>query len=163
MLCEMDREVLCVINMKTDGKAINFSIVSIGAINQSVAEPRELFKTSILSNAASMIMVHNHVSGNLEPSKSDVMVTDRMVQLCNFMGIPLLDHIIVGGDNSEYFSFKEKDILPVVKRNMITDYHDIKFYSDGSKEGIEDADIIDVAEKKQMQFGDESRESTRHR
>lgn len=127
MLFEMDREVLCVLNLRTDGKPINFSIVSIGAINQSIAEPRELFKASILSNAASMLMVHNHPSGSLNPSKSDVLVTDRMVQLCNLMGIPLLDHIIVGGDNKEYFSFKSKGIMPYDSSKLTMDYKDIDF------------------------------------
>lgn len=68
MLCEMDREVVCVINLKSDGTPINCNFASMGAINQAVAEPRELFKSAILSNAAKMILVHNHPSGRLEPS-----------------------------------------------------------------------------------------------
>ncbi len=60
MLCEMDREVVCVINLKSDGTPINCNFASMGAINQAVAEPRELFKSAILSNAAKMILVHNH-------------------------------------------------------------------------------------------------------
>jgi len=166
MLCEMDREVLCVINMKTDGKPINFSIVSIGAINQSLAEPRELFKTSILSNAASLIMVHNHVSGSLVPSQSDIIVTDKMVQLSNFMGIPLLDHIIVGGENKEYFSFKGKDVLPVAKGNIATDYHDIDFGTgeDMEKlEGIGSVEVAEVAENHNIDFTDTDNSRAHHR
>ena len=64
-LCEMDREVLCVINLRADGTPINCNIVSMGAVNQTIAEPRELFKASILSNAVQMLMMHNHPSGNL--------------------------------------------------------------------------------------------------
>ena len=82
----MDREVLCVINLKSDGTPINCNIVSIGAVNQSIAEPRELFEASILSNAAQMIIVHNHPSGSLEPSKIDIMLTDRMLKLTDLMG-----------------------------------------------------------------------------
>lgn len=74
-LCEMDREVLCVINLKSDGTPVNCNIVSMGAVNQTIAEPRELFKASILSNAAKMIIVHNHPSGELEPSRQDVLTT----------------------------------------------------------------------------------------
>ena len=59
-LCEMDREVVCVINLKSDGTPINCNFASMGAINQAIIEPRELFKSAILSNAATMIMVHNH-------------------------------------------------------------------------------------------------------
>ena len=88
---EMDREVLCVLNLQTDGRPINFSIVSIGAVNHCIAEPREIFKSSILSNAASMMLIHNP-SGNLAPSDSDTQITDRMIRLCNLMGIRFLDH-----------------------------------------------------------------------
>ena len=107
-LCEMDREVLCVINLRTDGTPINCSIVSMGAVDKTIAEPRELFKASILSNAAQMIIVHNHPSGELKPSKEDIMTTDRMLKLTELMVIKLADHVIVGGDNSQYFSFREK-------------------------------------------------------
>lgn len=59
-LCEMDREVLCVINLKADNTPINCNFASIGALNQTLAHPREMFKSSILSNAANMILVHCH-------------------------------------------------------------------------------------------------------
>lgn len=126
-LCEMDREVLCVINLRADSTPINCSIVSIGAVNQTIAEPRELFKASILSNAAQMIIVHNHPSGNLEPSKQDTMLTDRMLKLTDLMGITLKDHVIVGGDNSQYFSFHEKGLLEHPKIYFSTDYKSLEF------------------------------------
>lgn len=127
MLCEMDREVLCVLNLKSDNTPINCNIVSIGAINQTLAHPREMLKSSILSNAANMILLHNHPSGSLQPSKDDTILTDRMIKLCKLVGIPLLDHIIVGGDNHEYFSFKEKGILMNPVASYSTDYHSLKF------------------------------------
>ena len=126
-LCEMDREVLCVINLRTDGTPINCNIVSMGALNQTIAEPRELFKASILSNAAQMIIVHNHPSGSLEPSKPDTMLTDRMLKLTDLMGITLKDHVIVGGDNSHYFSFHEKGLLEHPKIYFSTDYKALDF------------------------------------
>jgi len=125
-LCEMDREVICVINLKADGTPINCSFVSMGALNEALAHPREMVKASILSNAANMIMVHNHPSGQLLPSSTDTWLTDRMVQVCQMIGIPLLDHIIVGGDNTSYFSFKEKDILPMASIRLKTDYQEIQ-------------------------------------
>ena len=126
-LCEMDREVLCVINLKSDNTPINCNIVSIGAVNQTIAEPRELFKASILSNAAQMIMVHNHLSSNLEPSKQDTMITDRMLKLTDMMGITLLDHVIVGGDNRQYFSFREKGLMQYSGIYLSTDYKTLNF------------------------------------
>ena len=121
-LCQMDREIICVINLRSDGCPINCSICSIGAIDQAVAHPREIMKTAILSNAASIILLHNHPSGNLAPSKDDTMITDRMAGVCHLLGVPLVDHIIVGGDNKEYFSFREKGILPVKRARYEKDY-----------------------------------------
>ena len=124
-LCQMDREIICVINLRSDGCPINCSICSIGAINQAVAHPREIMKTAILSNAASIILVHNHPSGNLQPSKEDTMITDRMATVCELLGIPLVDHVIVGGDNKSYFSFREKGILPMKKVKLESEYKKI--------------------------------------
>ena len=128
-LCEMDREVVCIINLKSDGTPINCTFASMGALDRSVAHPRELLKATILSNASTMIMLHNHPSGNLDPSMEDSMLTDRMIKLCDLVGVPLVDHIIVGGDNSDYFSFKEKDRLPAsnLRYSLKTDYKDIEF------------------------------------
>lgn len=127
LLCEMDREVVCVINLKTDGTPINCNFASMGAISQAVAEPRELFKTAILSNAAKMMLVHNHPSGMLEPSKEDTILTDRMLKLTALLGIPLIDHVIVGGDNSRYFSFREKEMLAMPQINLTQNYQYLEF------------------------------------
>lgn len=128
-LCEMDREVVCIINLKSDGTPINCTFASMGALDRSVAHPRELLKATILSNASTMIMLHNHPSGNLDPSMEDSMLTDRMIKLCDLVGVPLVDHIIVGGDNTDYFSFKEKDRLPAsnLRYSLKNDYKDIEF------------------------------------
>lgn len=128
-LCEMDREVVCIINLKSDGTPINCTFASMGALDRSIAHPRELLKATILSNASTMIMIHNHPSGNLDPSIEDSILTDRMIKICDLVGVPLVDHIIVGGDNSNYFSFKEKDRLPAsnLRYSLKTDYKDIEF------------------------------------
>lgn len=127
LLCEMDREMLCIINLKANSKPINCNIVSIGALNHTLAHPREMLKSSILSNAANIIMMHNHPSGSLEPSRDDTMLTDRMIQICNLIEIPLLDHIIVAGDNTRYFSFKERGIMTNPLALYQTDYHELQF------------------------------------
>ncbi|MGN1196852.1 MAG: JAB domain-containing protein [Acetatifactor sp.] len=127
LLCEIDREVVCVINLKSDGTPINCNFASVGAINQAVVEPRELFKSAILSNAATMIMVHNHPSGNVEPSKTDTVLTDRILKLSFLLGIPLADHVIVGGDNRSYFSFKEKGLLTMPQISLVQHYQELDF------------------------------------
>ncbi len=126
-LCEMDREVLCVVNLKSDNTPINCTIASMGSLNQSIVSPREIFKSSILSNAAQMLLIHNHPSGSLNPSKDDIEVTDRLIKLTDLMGIPLIDHIIVGGDNLEYFSMREKKLMSHERVQYERDYKNLQF------------------------------------
>lgn len=117
LMCDLDREVVCIINLKADGTPINCHFASMGALDQAMVKPREMFKASILSNAAKMILLHNHPSGNLFPSKEDCGMTDRLLRLSELLGIPIVDHIIVGGDNREYFSFREHCLIenPAIK------------------------------------------------
>ena len=110
-LSEMDREVICIANLNTDLKPINLNFASVGGLNSAIANPRELLKSCILSNSANIIMVHNHPSGNVLPSKDDIATTDRMVQLSDLLGIKFVDHLIVGRNSQEYFSFREKEII----------------------------------------------------
>ena len=126
-LCDMDREVVCVINLKADNTPINCHFASVGALDYAMAHPRELLKTGILSNAAGMILCHCHASGSLLPSQADVKLTDRMQQLCELVGIPLLDHVIVGGDNSMYFSFKEKGLVKKPSVAYRSDYRRLEW------------------------------------
>lgn len=126
-LCGMDQEVVCVINLKADNTPINCHFASVGALNYSMAHPRELLKASILSNAAGMILAHNHTSGKLLPSEDDVRLTEKMQQVCGLVGIPLVDHVIVGGDNSRYFSFREKGLVKNPQREYQTDYRRLEW------------------------------------
>lgn len=121
---DYDREVVGVVHLRTDNVPINMTIASIGTLNSSVAHPRELMKAAFLSNASSIILFHNHPSGRLEPSKEDIALTNRMQQLCTLAGIPVLDHIILGKDQY-YYSFREKDILPMDSIPYSTDLADI--------------------------------------
>ncbi len=111
-LGEMDREVVCVINMTTKSKPINCSIVSVGVLDGCMVNPREVLKTGILSNASGIILLHNHPSGDVTPSENDILLTKRMCVAGDFVGINVLDHIIVGVGGEEYFSFLEKGVLP---------------------------------------------------
>ena len=127
VMCELDREVVCVLNLKSDGTPINCNFASMGAVDMALAEPRELFKTAILSNAVSMILIHNHPSYDLSPSEHDISITDRILQLSKLMGIMLLDHIIVGGDNKQYFSFREKKLIDYEPLRYEKDYNQLNF------------------------------------
>lgn len=109
-----DREVFCVVNLRNDLKPINVNVVSVGTLNASIAHPREILKSTILSNAAAVMLLHNHPSGNLTPSREDIELTARMQEICTMLGTPVQDHIIVGNDD-RYFSFWEQDILQIAR------------------------------------------------
>jgi len=117
LLDDYDREVMCLVNLQTDGKPINMSIASIGTINASLVSPRELFKAAILSNAAAMILIHNHPSGRIQPSREDHLVTKRMQELCDIMEIPLWDHIIIGAGNGKMYSIVNDTTYDKPSRN----------------------------------------------
>ncbi len=72
-------------------------------------------------------MVHNHPSGELVPSRQDVLITHRILELTELMGIRLADHVIVGGDNSQYFSFSEKKLLQYPSFSFTADYNELDF------------------------------------
>ena len=118
---DMDREALCVINFNSKLQPLNFNLVSIGAIDTTIASPREILKSAILSNAANMMILHNHPSNILEPSKEDIRTTAKLVDICNLVGIPLLDHIIVGPDKGRYFSLRDKQLVDFRKSSTYSD------------------------------------------
>ena len=107
-LSEMDREMVCVINLNNKLVPQSYNIVSIGAINASMAPLANIFKTAIMSNAASIMLAHNHPSGDPTPSREDNELTKRVLQAGRLMEIPLLDHIIVGSGRSVYYSYNER-------------------------------------------------------
>ena len=115
-LSQYDREVFCILNMKNNGQVINMNLVSVGTINASLVIPREVFKSSILANASAIIGLHNHPSGNVKPSKEDMIVTRKLQKCGQLLGIELLDHIIVGGTNGKMLSFREEKMLNVTGR-----------------------------------------------
>ena len=123
-LSEMDRELFCIVNLQADLTPINMNIVSVGSLNEALINPREIFKSAILSNAHSMMLIHNHPSGNLTPSTSDIQTTARMQELGELMGISLVDHIITGRDGN-YYSFRDKGEFPDSRIRFSTRVEDI--------------------------------------
>lgn len=107
MLRDLDREHLCVINLKADLTPVNCNIVSVGDIDSSLACPALIVKSAILCNATKIIVLHNHPSGNVKPSSQDKEVTEKIRYTCNMVGITMLDHIIVGGNLCYSFHLNE--------------------------------------------------------
>ncbi|MGL5379376.1 RadC family protein [Clostridium sp.] len=105
----LHQEVLKLIMLDTKNKIIGIKDVFKGTLNTSIVHPREIFSEAVKRNCANIIVCHNHPSGDPTPSKDDINITIRLKECGKFMGIELLDHIIVG--NGKFISLKEKGIL----------------------------------------------------
>lgn len=103
------QEHLVVIYLNNRHEMIKKEHVFVGSLTESVAHPREIFSLAVKCHAAKIVIGHNHPSGHLAPSKCDEAFTKRMVECGQLLGIPLLDHLIVG--SSGYYSFREHGLM----------------------------------------------------
>jgi DNA repair protein RadC len=103
------KEHFLVLSLDTRNHPIDTQIISIGSLDSSIVHPREVFKEAISSCAASVIFIHNHPSGDPEPSEDDIKLTKRLVEAGGILGIEVLDHIVIG--DNEYLSMKAKNLF----------------------------------------------------
>lgn len=103
------REEFLILILDTKNKIKASKTVSIGSINQTLVHPREVFRFAITNNANSIILSHNHPSGDPSPSHEDILITKRLQEAGKLIGIKVLDHIIIGND--KYISLREKKII----------------------------------------------------
>jgi antirestriction protein ArdC len=107
-----DKESLVVAFLNTKNRVIDYEQVSIGTINSSVIHPREVFRNAILNKAVSVLLCHNHPSGDLTPSPEDLAVTKSLKEAGETLGIPVVDHIIITGLNhQDVYSFRAQGVL----------------------------------------------------
>jgi DNA repair protein RadC len=95
--------------LNQSNKVLHHEIVSEGGITGTIADPRIIFKNALANNATSIVLSHNHPSGNLKPSRQDELLTEKLKQAAQFLDIKVLDHIIVSEEG--YFSFAEEGLL----------------------------------------------------
>lgn len=103
------QEHLLALFLNTKGELLKKETIFIGSLNTSVVHPREIFKRAVSVSAASMVIAHNHPSGDPSPSSQDIEITKRLVKSGRMMDIEVLDHIIIG--QNKYFSFKAHQML----------------------------------------------------
>jgi DNA repair protein RadC len=103
------KEKFILICLNSANKIIRHEVISIGNLNSSIVHPREIFKAAIENSSASVILMHNHPSGNPEPSNEDISITKKLVEAGKMLDIPVFDHIILAGNN--YTSFVEKRLI----------------------------------------------------
>jgi DNA repair protein RadC len=106
---DLEQEEFRVILLNTKNHVIRVFTVSVGTLNASLVHPREVLKPAISSCAASIILVHNHPSGDPSPSEEDIELTTRISQACELIGIILLDHVIIGDDR--FYSLREEGTI----------------------------------------------------
>lgn len=108
-LSHQQREYFVCLLLNTKNAVISKEVISIGSLDASIVHPREVFRPAIKRSSSSIICVHNHPSGNPEPSREDIDVTNHLSEAGKIIGIKLLDHIIIG--HNRYCSLKERGIL----------------------------------------------------
>lgn len=106
MIEDEDREVFLVMMLNTKNRIVAMHRAHVGSLNASIVHPREVFKAAILNNAASIVVSHQHPSGDPTPSREDRDITRRLVEAGKILGIEVLDHIVIG--DGRYYSFKEQ-------------------------------------------------------
>lgn len=106
---DTDREYFMVINLNNQNLPNSIEITSIGSLTETMVSPREVFKSAIVSNSARIILCHTHPSGLTSPSDADIKITNALVKIGKFLDIPVIDHLIVGGD-SVYSLMENGDI-----------------------------------------------------
>ena len=109
-MLSLDREKFRILLLDTKHKVIGIHTVSIGSLTVSIVHPREVYKAAILANAAAIIGIHNHPSGNPDPSPEDHALTKRLAEAGNILGITLLDHVVIG--QNTHYSFGDQGHLP---------------------------------------------------
>jgi DNA repair protein RadC len=107
---EKDREHLYLISLNSRRQVVSKDLISVGTVNETLIHPREIFKKAILKNAVSVILAHNHPSGDTEPSREDIEITGRVAKAGVAMSIPVLDHVIVFNDS--FSSLKRLNLFP---------------------------------------------------
>jgi DNA repair protein RadC len=106
----LDREHFWTLALNTKNRLLRVFEVSIGSLNASIVHPRELFKDAVRASAASLIVVHNHPSGDPTPSGADIQLTRRIVKAGDVLGIEVLDHVVIGSEG-EHASLRDLGLM----------------------------------------------------
>lgn len=108
-MAALDRECLAVALLDTKNRLVGVHAVHIGTVTQAFADPSDVYKAAILANVRAIVVVHNHPSGDPNPSPEDIHATSRLQQAGKVLGIRLLDHIVVAEDG--FVSLREKGLI----------------------------------------------------
>lgn len=103
------RESFAVLLMNRANKALGIAQISVGGVSGTVADPKLIFQHALMANASSIILLHNHPSGNTSPSEADIHLTKKLTECGKFLDLPVLDHLIITTDG--YYSFADEGLI----------------------------------------------------
>jgi DNA repair protein RadC len=106
---EARKEHFLALHLNTRHVVVREELVSVGSLSASIVHPREVFRCAILESAASLILVHNHPSGDPSPSDDDMQITERLAEVGDLVGIPVVDHVVLG--DGAFYSFRATNLL----------------------------------------------------
>ncbi len=109
MIADPNKEFFMALYLNTKNGILKQEVISIGSLNANIVHPREIFKTACMVSASSIIVAHNHPSGDPSPSREDIEITKKLVESGKMIGIEILDHVIIGFDKN--YGFRESGIL----------------------------------------------------
>lgn len=109
MIADPNKEFFMALYLNTKNGILKQEVISIGSLNANIVHPREIFKTACMISASSVIVAHNHPSGDPSPSREDIELTKKLVESGKMIGIEILDHVIIGHDKN--YGFRESGIL----------------------------------------------------
>ena len=139
-LIKYGREMAMVIYLDNEGRVLNSFIAGLGNIKDCPIAIGELIKVGLLSNASGVILMHNHPSGSLRPSKADMAITNDVKKACSLVKLELLDHIIVGARNDKYLSMH--DAMLCSFRDWCYQEYDRVCFQDGTERTLEELRLI---------------------
>ena len=158
-----DKEAVVVAFVDTKVRLLDYEEVSLGTLSNTLIHPREIFRGAILNKAESIIICHNHPSGNVTPSGIDLRITERLQEAGELIGIKVLDHVIISGINeNDFYSFRENELIkeylkPGLTQNIavgenINDNYKLNRYLSKRKQGITRINISDSLAREIVDF-----------
>ncbi|GAA0894087.1 hypothetical protein GCM10009122_37670 [Fulvivirga kasyanovii] len=116
---DRNKEHFWVVCLASNNQILLIELISLGTVNQTLVEPMEVFSFALQKRAVQIIMVHNHPSGELKPTKSDIEVTDKMLAIGKFVNVPVIDHLII--TEEKYYSFVDSGMLEKIEKETTYD------------------------------------------
>lgn len=158
-----DKEAVVVAFVDTKVRLLDYEEVSLGTLSNTLIHPREIFRGAILNKAESIIICHNHPSGNVTPSGIDLRITERLQEAGELIGIKVLDHVIISGINeNDFYSFRENELIKEYLKHGLTqniavgeninDNYKLNRYLSKRKQGINRINISDSLAREIVDF-----------